>query len=73
MLLMYVDRDAYKGKVGKSQADELVDEFYVQQNLSCNRVVCTPYLLEVYKRVYRSEESTVKPSSSLRYEFGHSI
>jgi len=36
-------------------------------------MIGTPNLTEVDERIYSGEEGTVKPSPSLRYEFGDGI
>lgn len=58
---------------GEEEGDELIDEFDMKQDLSGQGVVGVPDLLKVNEGVDGSEESTVQPSSSLRYEFRNGI
>jgi hypothetical protein len=44
----------------------LIHEFDVEKDLATYCVIGTPYLAEMDKRVDRSKESSVEPSSSLR-------
>ena len=65
--------ETHKRKVCEQQANKLVDEFDVQKDLPCNSVIRMPDLLEMDKRVHRSEESSIQPSSSLGDEFWYSV
>ena len=53
--------------------DELVDEFNVEEDLAPDGVVRRPYLLEMEKRIDRSEEGTVQPTSTLGDELGNRV
>lgn len=45
----------------------------MQQDFPRQGMICFPYLLEMHERVNSGEESTVEPSSSLRYKLRYSI
>lgn len=62
-----------QGEVREEQADELIDELDMQEDLAAECVISTPDLPEVDKRVDSCEESSVQPSSSLRDKFRDSV
>jgi hypothetical protein len=62
-----------QGKIGEEQADKLVDEFNVEEDLAANGMICVPDLSEVDERVDCGKEGTVQPSPTLGNEFGNSI
>ena len=63
----------YKREECEGQADELIDELYVQQNFPRNGMICTPYLFKMHERIDRGKESSVQPSPPLGYELWNSI
>ena len=58
---------------GKEETEELIDEFNVKEDFTSNGVVGGPDLSEVYQRVDSSKESSIEPSSSLRYKLRNGI
>lgn len=62
-----------EGEVGEEQADELIDEFDVKEDLAAHGMIGLPDLFEVHKRVDSGKEGTVQPSPTLGDEFRNRI
>ncbi len=62
-----------QGEVREQKLNELVDRFHEEENFACKRMICVPNLSELHKRVDRSKEGAIEPTSTLRDEFGNSI
>lgn len=58
---------------GEEELHELVDEFDVQQDFSCNGVIRLPDLSEVKEGIDCSEKGSVQPTTTLGDEFGDGI
>jgi hypothetical protein len=60
-------------KICEKEVDELVHEFNMKEDLTGNRMVRFPDLLEMDQRVNGSKKGTIQPSPSLGHELRYSI